>query len=283
MNSARLKLSFRLILIVLVGLCAPPDCQADTAKSFKKQADAFLAQALAQKKSGDLQVAAALLDKAIALQPQAANLHLEKSIVIWDQQEDDKAALDEVDIACKLSPNTDAYWLHRAQILFRLNRKGEALESSARAIKCGLQDPEAYSGRARLLMQLKRYEDAEKDLNIALKLNPNDIDACSIRADAALQLHHWQCAIDDTNVVIKDRKKNPKVTQVRNAFLWKARAYAGLKQKDLAKAAMLEGVKQWPDDRQMLKGAFELFQSIGDKADAEAIARKMKLLDVDVH
>ena len=86
-------------------------------------------------------------------------------------------ALNSYDKAIELNPSDATAYYNRGNVLNDLNRKEEALNSYDKAIELNPSDATAYSNRGITLRQLNRKEEALSSYDKAIELNPSDATA----------------------------------------------------------------------------------------------------------
>jgi tetratricopeptide (TPR) repeat protein len=225
------------------------------------------------------------VNAAIRLSPTASSYYL-KAVILFSAQDDDNAALAAIEKGILLDPKNPEQWSMKSKILLRLKRTDEALASADQGLKIGPNYSGLYFARGRVHQYLKQWQDAENDFTAAIKIGNRyyktvNVDVRSARENMAAKLKHWPLVLEDSEAIISDHSKNiPPETQM-GAYRMLAQAFAALGKTEQAKSAYRKGLATWPDDRRLLVNAKEFFESIGAKPDAEALTKRIKLLDED--
>lgn len=139
---------------------------------------------------------AELLCKAILLaQPDHRDaLHLLG--VIAHQQGRNKEALETLERALALGPEAVELHVNRGMVLCALSRHGDALASFDRALRTGPPSAELHSNRGLALFELGRFEDALNAYQAALAIDPKLAQAHSGMAAALCELGRPREAVD---------------------------------------------------------------------------------------
>jgi TolB-like protein/Flp pilus assembly protein TadD len=145
----------------------------------------------------DIDEAARLADRALALDPASAEAHIAKGYVVYWGRRDYAQALAEFAEAQRLQPNVASIAIASAFIYRRQGNWQAALDANARAAALDPSDPQAPSGMAYTLALVRRYAEAEEALGRSLAVSPEFWDALSGRALVAV---FWKA---DTNTAQK--------------------------------------------------------------------------------
>lgn len=105
----------------------------------------------------------------------------------------------------ELDPDNPNVWINRADILYRLKRYAEALESSEKALSLKADDAAALNNRACALNSLGRYDEAVRGFDSVLRLRPDDANAWDERGDALMYLGEPERALESYENALKIR------------------------------------------------------------------------------
>ena len=114
--------------------------------------------------------AAAIYQKALALDPRSALAHNNLSIVLRRQGQYDDA-IAHCDAALALAPNYADAWNNRGNVLFDLGRFDEAVVDYDRSIALNANIADAHLGRGNALKELNRHDAALAAYDRALAIN----------------------------------------------------------------------------------------------------------------
>jgi serine/threonine protein kinase len=178
------------------------------------QAAELINQADRNREAGQYQKAIALYDKAIAINPNAAEAHWgrcyslnsvqqpEDAIAacnqalalkpnypeaLWskgaalEQQQNPIEALKQYQKATALKPDFPEAWNNEGVALLKLNRPTEALTALEKATTLKPQFANAWANRGAALWKLGRREQAIASMEKAIQINPNDPDIVNLR------------------------------------------------------------------------------------------------------
>ncbi len=112
-------------------------------------------------------------------------------------------ALESLQTAIELNPQSDHAWSHYGAALVNLERYEEALESSQKAIKLNPQSDLAWSNYGAALGNLKRYEEALESFQTAIELNPQSDLAWSNYGAALGNLKRYEKALESFQTAIE--------------------------------------------------------------------------------
>jgi predicted O-linked N-acetylglucosamine transferase (SPINDLY family) len=153
-----------------------------------------LQQAVALHQNGKLAEAASLSLKILDQDPSNADaVHLLG--VIEFQRGNSLAAIELIDRAIKLTPNTALFFNNRGAVLRDLKRLDEALASYDRALAIKPDYTEAFNNRGNTLRALKRFDDALASYNRALAIKPDYAVALNNRGLALQELERFDEAL----------------------------------------------------------------------------------------
>lgn len=280
-------------VIFAMGLCVA--ATASAADDHIRKAQLYAAQAERLEKKQSYEEAVVMLEKALKLDPENASLHARQSDFLFAAQDDDLAALKEIDRAISINkaPRAD-FLIKKAIILERLKRLPEAIicANNTIAIKrvkvstnSSFHDKKLlayyYSQRASINKNMNNLQDAEKDLTMAIKLDPEANDLYIHRAQVNSLLKHWAQVVPDAERISKLSYRGAPVLRKREAYTLLGRAYANLKNQEKATSTYLLALKECIDDRLVLNEAYKYFASTNDKKNADSVKKRLDSLDQD--
>ncbi len=178
--------------------------------------DAALPEALAKFRAGDFSGAKALLDGALARNPENSDAHHLMALVERAHGNAD-SALVRFDFALALNPKSAPAHLNRASLLLEMGRAEAALRSYEFAIALKPENPLAWSGRAAAFDALDRPEEAFASYEQAQALNPDDLSIANDRAVALTTLRRYDEAIAIFDAVLKRAPEFDKARKNRAA------------------------------------------------------------------
>ncbi len=161
--------------------------------------------AKAYRKDNRLDKAIALLDEAIAQQPQMADLYRDRAHLHWYRQDSD-AALADFEHALRLEPRANRSHddLHqRAAILYGNRRYSDAIRECDAALKIRSDSPLVHLLRARALSQLERYAEAVQALEQYEKNGSRTAEFYRDRGRALANLSRFREALEDCTHALK--------------------------------------------------------------------------------
>jgi tetratricopeptide (TPR) repeat protein len=100
-----------------------------------------------------------------------------------------------LDRALAIRPDAVSAMANRGNVLVAMKRYEEALDSFDRALALRSNDAELYRNRGVVLRELGRYEDALADYDRALALSPDNAEACNNRGNVLVSLSRPKDAI----------------------------------------------------------------------------------------
>ncbi len=177
--------------------------------------------------SGDLQQAAASYTKALTIKPDFALAHSNYSGVLRSLGRLDDA-LSHCDKALAAQPNFVNALNNRANVLFDLRRYPEALAVYENTISLAPQMPQAWLGRGNCLMELSRHTEAQSAYDKALQLNQGLAEAWLGRGNASNALRRH---VEAQSAYDKALALNPRLT---DAWIGLGNALAGMGRYDAA-------------------------------------------------
>jgi predicted O-linked N-acetylglucosamine transferase (SPINDLY family) len=150
---------------------------------------------------GDAAAAVRQFDTALALEPNNAFAHSNRSVALAALARFEEA-LASADKALALKPDHAEAWSSRAAALFELRRFDEALASAERAIALKPNHADAYASRGNVHKQRGALEEAIVDYGKAIELNPTFVRAIINRAVALGELRRFDEALADCDRAI---------------------------------------------------------------------------------
>lgn len=173
------------------------EAQVEYLKALRKQPDHFEALHLLGVNhylQGDLEAAAASIERALQVNPGSAEAHANLGIVFkaLDRIQD---ALRCYDQAVALDPNFANAHASRGNLLFSLNRFAEAIPNYDRAIALSPDHLGALTNRGSSYMQLTQYDAALADFDRALAVHPGHATAWTGRANALFRYGDYEAAL----------------------------------------------------------------------------------------
>ena len=133
-----------------------------------------------------LRLASAALDRAEALDPESADLHIARGIFLYHGQRDYENALNEFAIAERSRPNDYNILLYKGSIERRQGKWEDAAVSLKRAFDLEPRYGQFAKEVAETLRLLLRYEEAEQYADRAMALNPEEADIPYVKAILAI-------------------------------------------------------------------------------------------------
>jgi tetratricopeptide (TPR) repeat protein len=169
-------------------------------------------QGLAFHQQGQLALAKAAYEQVLLKNPRHFDaLHL--SGVIEIQRKNPTLAVELINNAIFINPNSAAAYCNRGNALHDLNRLEESIASYDRAISIKPDFAEAYSNRGNLLKDLNRLNEAVASYDRAIALNPKLAEAHSNRGNALKELGRLDEAIASYDHAIA---LTPNLTEAHN-------------------------------------------------------------------
>src|SRR5690242_289743 len=138
--------------------------------------DTKIALAAAFAQSGDYEHALPLLQEAILLKPDSAELHFDLATVLA-HREDYESAVTEFDKTLALAPDHDGALLSLAKALMNESAVDQAIPYLKRFVERNPQNPEGFEIFGDALKESSKFSDAEKVLRRAVQLDPSDYKA----------------------------------------------------------------------------------------------------------
>ncbi len=138
--------------------------------------------------------ALASYDQVLLLMPQNAPAHYNRGNVL-QQLKRHEEALASYDKLLALMPDNAAAFYNRGVALQALKRYEEALASYDRALSIALDDAEVLSNRGIALYELKRYEEALASYDQALAIKPDFVEVLNNRGNVLRELNRLEEAL----------------------------------------------------------------------------------------
>jgi len=107
----------------------------------------------------------------------------------------------------------------RAQVLWSLDRRDEALKATAQAIASAPRFAEAYYNRAYMLQRQQRSLEALSAYDMALAIKPDFVEALNNRAGLLQSLRRYREALEDLDRVVAVRPQSASVYYNRGSVL----------------------------------------------------------------
>ncbi len=250
----------------------------DQAPKKKQRAKAHRLLAVAYARSGQVEKSQKAFRKALALEPDSAEIYLHRGLLALEQDKLEQA-LDDLQTACRLAPEdprcrlaramalerkglysqalADLNWLlrHRrslkahlvrARIYVAQNAHQLALEDLNRAVELNPRYAEAYRLRAALHLKLNRNAEALKDVKQALQYEPEDAELLTIQGEALRRQGKLQQAVEVLDRAIRlDAKLAPAWISRGMAHLNQGKAQQALKDLDRAVELVAENPRAY--------------------------------------
>ena len=190
---------------------------------------------------GDIDQAVKCCDKAIRIQPEAADLYNLKGTVLNNVGRY-KESLEGHDEAVRLAPDNAGYHYARGVTLHGLGRYEDALKEYDEAVRLDPDNARYHHARGVTLNKLGRYEDALKEYDEAVRLDPDNAEYHNSRGVAFYELSRYEDALKEYDEAIRLDPDNARYHNSRGVALHELGRYEdALKEKD-------ETVRQDPDN-----------------------------------
>jgi len=163
--------------------------------------DALYLSALLELASGALETALDLIQGAVAIAPQHAQIHFTHANVLQGLQRL-PAALASYDAALRFDPQHVEAHYNRGLTLQAMQRHAEALSSYDAALALKPLDADACLNRGVALQELQRFDEALASLGQALRLAPGDARVLYNRGLIWQKRHHPQRALADFDAAL---------------------------------------------------------------------------------
>ncbi len=189
----------------------------EQAKQKSQQAKAQRLLAVAYARTGRVKESQAAFRKALALEPDAAEVYLYRGLLAMQQDRLD-AALDDLQTACRLAPGDPRCRLARAIALERKGLYSQALADLNWLLRHH-RSLKAYLVRARIYVAQDAHQLALEDLNQALELNPQDAEIYRLRAALHLKLNRNAEALDDVKQALEHDQEDAELLTIQGEAL----------------------------------------------------------------
>ncbi len=249
-------------------LAFAPGCHRQPAQPAAAQSEAepedHVAIGQAYYREGDAARAVAEFSQAIAADPRAVNVYLERASA-YLRLGRIQAAFADFDKAIELEPENPERYLSRAVAHQVQRRLDAALADCNRAIALDPQQGGPYSLRAALEIDLARYDEAIADCDEALRINPQFAAAFNNRGLAWLKKKDYERAIADSTQGIEFHGETPEALVNRGV------AYRAIGEEDKALADWTAAIRVAPNHHASYYNRAELYRKRGewDKAIAD--------------
>ncbi|TAL04548.1 MAG: glycosyltransferase family 41 protein [Rhodospirillaceae bacterium] len=171
------------------------------ALEIQENAAAFLNRGLALSTLGRHGESLAEYDRAIALQPDYAEVFNVRGNSLKELNRADDA-LASYDRAIALNPDYAEAFNNRGTLLSRLKRHDEALSDFDRAILLRPEFPEAFNNRGNVLRNLKKSDESILSFDHAIGLKPNYVAALKNRITALSDQNRFEEALIDCDQIL---------------------------------------------------------------------------------
>ena len=178
------------------------------------------------------------IDQAIELEPNNAEYHYIRSVVLWNKANYEDA-LSSANTFLQLEPNNAKYYNSRGVTLHDLTRYDDALNDKTKAIELEPNNAEYYSSRGATLHKLKRFKDALYDENKAIELEPNNARYYYNRGVTFQWLNRHEDALKDENKAIELKPNNASYYNCRATVYWRLKHNEDAR-KDIERAMLIE-------------------------------------------
>jgi predicted O-linked N-acetylglucosamine transferase (SPINDLY family) len=189
--------------------------------------DAMYLLGLSVLECGKFEDARQVLERAVALDPRSAEAHCNLGSALYSLKRYDEAhACLEKSVALK--PNYPAAQKNLGNALLRLGLAEQAIAAFDRAVQLKPDEAEAYCNRGVAEMQLRRYEAAALSAERALALQPRHFEALVGKGLAHLELRHYEMAEKALNAALAIKPDHAELVAHRGRLnlLWGRRGQA---------------------------------------------------------
>lgn len=277
-----------LSLLAATASIGTPVQAAPTAKTsaIKTSEEVLLGRAQALYKQGDDYLPKALeyVEKSLNINNKNPQAHLQKAQILFDLQENDPAALREVNQSLKLTegqkPVFTGYLFLKANILRRLGRNVEALAVFDQYTALD-KDPIASNLKARIEVDLGKLKEAEKTLTASLVHHADWVDTHAARANVRMKLKDYKGVVADTKAVEKENFQDG-LAITRTALLDQAEALYQLHDIAGMNGTLKKVLKKFPDDRPSIAKAMELYKATGNRIEYAKCDKRINALEKDL-
>ncbi len=221
----------------------PPAGQAHAprpAPAIAAEMQSVLDQAIAFHRAGLLAEAEAQYRRVLDAFPKSFDCRHLLGVISY-QRGNYAAAIEEIDAALKINAGIADAHFNRGNVLKRLKRLDEALESYDRAAALKPGDPLILNSRGTVLRELKRFADALADLNSVIAARPDFSEAFNNRGNVFQDMERYDDALLDYEKAIALKPDNA------GAFTNRGNLYKQLEQFDQALADYDKAIALEPD------------------------------------
>jgi tetratricopeptide (TPR) repeat protein len=180
--------------------------------------------ALAAAKSGQLDSAMALVERAIAQDPRHAKA-LKLRGDLYQRQDNAEAALADYKASEEIDPNNARLYISRAALRISKGMEKTALKDCEKAIQIDPTDPDGFYNRACALYIGGNTEAARKDAERAVKLKPDHADALYLSGVANGELYLEEDGLHDIAEALKLKPAIPGGMMSMAVLLYEAERY----------------------------------------------------------
>ena len=152
---------------------------------------------------GDTLAALADLDKAIEVDKYRAQAYAQRGILTAIYKHDYDAALDDIDKALRLEPNTPSYYINRALIRYYREDLRGAMDDYDKVLRLEPTNLIAHYNRGLLSLTVGAKNDALADFNYYLQREPDNLIARYNRAILLSDLGEYRSAVGDFDAVLE--------------------------------------------------------------------------------
>ena len=152
---------------------------------------------------GDTLAALADLDKAIEVDKYRAQAYAQRGILTAIYKHDYDAALDDIDKALRLEPNTPSYYINRALIRYYREDLRGAMDDYDKVLRLEPTNLIARYNRGLLSLTVGAKNDALADFNYYLQREPDNLIARYNRAILLSDLGEYRSAVGDFDAVLE--------------------------------------------------------------------------------
>jgi tetratricopeptide (TPR) repeat protein len=166
----------------------------ETLKIFPKHFDALHLLGVVASQTRNFQIAVELMNKAIEINPNIAEVYSNRGVALKDLKEFD-AALASYDKAIALRPNYAEAYNNRGNVFKILKQFDSALANYDKAIALKPDYPEAYNNRGNTLKDLRQFDEALASFDKAIALKSRYPEAYNNRGNTLKDLRQFDEAL----------------------------------------------------------------------------------------
>ena len=162
-------------------------------------------------KNGDFSDAIKIINEAIKINPNFAELYNEKANALNELKKLEES-IKNYDEAIKINPNyADAYY-NKGLVLHQLNKFELAIENYDEAIKINPNYARAYNNKGYALQKIKKLDESIKNFSTTLKINPNFDFLFGELIHAKNKICDWETLDQDLKLLNDQIFKKKKIT-----------------------------------------------------------------------